>query len=481
MTSTATGGTGAPAHPNIVVIMTDDQGAWSMPGQMPELQMPRLEDLMDDSLEFTHFYSASPVCSPARASVLTGRAPSAHGVHDWIVGDRAPGALPDRFLEGQPTTPEVLAAAGYQCWMSGKWHVGDSRHPAPGFTRWYAHRYGGGPYVGAPVWRDGEPVEEERYLTHAITEEAIGFIRERNADQPFYLQVNYTAPHDPWLDGHPEEYTSLYAECDFPSVPREPRHEWTLGHNHFDAAYDDPVPRLVGYAASLSAVDEGLGQILDALEESGLRESTVVLFMSDNGFSCGHHGLWGKGNGTWPLNFWDSSVRVPMVAHVPWGTTGTTDALTSALAVHATICDIAGVDVPPDRWRAEESIAPLLLGADDEGADVVVVAAEYGMGRMITDGRWVYVHRREGPDELYDRLNDPGERVNLADDPGSAPIREQLHAQLVDWYRSRQRADASAWEHDIRGFGQIHPVSRGLPDHLTYAQEPAPDGNPERD
>lgn len=466
---------------SFVVVLTDDQGWWSMPHRMPELRMPRLSALLEESLEFTRFYSASPVCSPARASLLTGRTPSAHGVHDWLVGDRAPDAHPDRFLDGQPTTPEVLADAGYQCWLSGKWHVGDARLPAPGFTRWYAHRYGGGPYLGAPMWRDGQPVAEERYLTHAITEEALGFIDERIPDKPFYLQVNYTAPHDPWLDGHPEEYTALYEGCEFPSVPREERHEWTLAHRHFDGAYEDPVPRLVGYSASLSAVDEGLGRIIDRLEETGLREHTVILFMSDNGFSCGHHGLWGKGNGSWPLNFWDASVRVPMVANVPGGATGQSEALVSALSLHATICELAGVELPPDRWRAEESVAPLLRGEERDGADVVVVAAEYGMGRMITDGRWVYVHRRNGPDELYDHDTDPGEATNLAADSAFEAVRQSLKNQLQDWYATRERAESSAWEHDVRGFGQVHPVSRGLPDSLTYAMAPAPDGNPDHD
>src|SRR5699024_894894 len=158
-------------RPNVVVVMTDDQGPWAMPNRMPELRMPHLQAMLDESLEFTHAYCASPVCSPARASITTGRPPSAHGGHDWLAGARHPDAHPDRYLAGQPTTAEVLAAGGYQCGLSGKWHVGDSRWPAPGMEYWYAHRFGGGPYFDAPVWRDGEPVDEPRYLTDAITDQ----------------------------------------------------------------------------------------------------------------------------------------------------------------------------------------------------------------------------------------------------------------------------------------------------------------------
>ncbi len=466
-----------PHRPNFVVVLTDDQGPWATPWAMPELRMPHLERLAAESLRLEQFYCASPVCSPARASLLTGRIPSAHGVHDWLVGDRAPGTFPDHYLDGQPTTPEALGAAGYQCWMSGKWHVGDSQWPAPGFSGWYAHRYGAGPYIDAPIWVDGAPGTEPRYLTNAITDEAIGFIEGRDPSRPFYLQVNYTAPHDPWLEGHPEEYTAQYEDCDFPSVPREERHPWSLDLSDFDAAYAEPLPRLAGYCASLTAVDDDLGRILDHLEQDGLRENTVIVFLSDNGFSCGHHGIWGKGNGTWPLNFWDNSVRVPFLISIPGGPTGVSDALSSAVSLHATICDLAGVALPPDRWRAGESLVPVLWG-QHAGAEAVVVASEYGGGRMVTDGRWVYVDRQSGPSELYDRAHDPDERNNLVDDPAFEQERSRLRAELHRWFEARERIDASAWERRVRGLGQLQPVTRGMPDEATYAQESAPDGIP---
>ena len=184
-----------PQRFNFVVILTDDQGRWAMPHRMPELVMPNLQQFLSESLELDQFYCASPVCSPSRASMLTGRMPSAHGVHDWLIGGRHPDAYPDRYLEGQPTTPEVLQRFGYQCALSGKWHVGDSRRPAPGFEFWYAHRYGGGPYYGAPIWLDGAPAEEPRYFTEAVVDHALAFLATRDRRRPFYLQVNFTAPH----------------------------------------------------------------------------------------------------------------------------------------------------------------------------------------------------------------------------------------------------------------------------------------------
>lgn len=456
---------------NILVVLTDDQGRWAMPHRMPELKMPNLETFLDDALELDQFYCASPVCSPARASLLTGRMPSAHGVHDWLDG-RQPGTYPDLYLESQPTTPEVLAEAGYECMLSGKWHVGHSQRPAPGFTRWYAHRFGGGSYFNAPVWVDGQEAEQDGYLTHAITDHALTFLRGRDQSKPFYLQVGYTAPHSPWIDSHPAEYLAAYHGCDFPSVPREAMHPWAAARTEFAAEWADPVPSLAGYCASLSAVDEGFGALRAELERQGEWESTVVLYTSDNGFSCGHHGTWGKGNGTFPLNFWDNSVRVPTVVRMPDGTRGVYDGPLSAASWHATACDLAGVRAPSDEWGVAGSFASVLQGTGMRSAEVAVVLAEYGQGRMITDGANKLVIRSEGPDELYDLRNDPGETSNLMGDPTRQPIRNELAQALHDWFAIHERPGNDAFHRAVTGYGQVHPLSRGRAEQETYVRRP---------
>ncbi|OYN85206.1 sulfatase-like hydrolase/transferase [Parenemella sanctibonifatiensis] len=463
-------------RPNIVVILTDDQGRWAMPHRMPELQMPHLKALLDTSLELDNLHCASPVCSPARASLLTGRTPSAHGVHDWLVGGRDPRDHADAYLAGQPTTAETLSRAGYWCALSGKWHVGDARTPAPGHDFWYAHRFGGGPYLNAPIWRDGQPATEPRYFTDAVVEEGLHALDVRPNDRPFLLQLNFTAPHDPWFTGHPRRWTDLYAGTDFPSVPRpaEP-HPWAR-RGAFTQAWADPRTALTGYAASLSAVDAGLGRLRADLAQRGLAESTIIFFLSDNGFSCGHHGIWGKGNGTDPLNFWDNSVRVPGLVHVPGGPTGVSDALLSGTDLHPTICELAGVSPEPDQWAAGESFAGLLRG-EVAGRETVVVASEYGGGRMITDGDWSWITRPDGPVELYHRGEDPDQSVNRASDASCAGIRADLDQALHDWFVRRSRPGMSGWQQPVTGEGQLQPVSRGLPADQTWASAPAPDGN----
>jgi choline-sulfatase len=458
---------------NFVVILTDDQGRWAMPHRMPELVMPNLQQFLMESLELDQMYCASPVCSPSRASMLTGRMPSAHGVHDWLIGDRHPGAFPDRYLEGQPTTPEVLERAGYQCALSGKWHVGDSRWPAPGFSFWYAHRYGGGPYYNAPIWRDGEPMEEPTYFTEAVAHNAVEFLSTRDRRRPFYLQVNFTAPHHPWIDNHPRELVELYAGTGFPSVPREDPHPWVAPRQKdFAAAFAEPHPHLAGYCASLTAVDAALGRIRAVLDEQSIADQTVVIYLSDNGFSCGHHGVWGKGNGTLPLNFWDNSVRVPCVVHLPGGARGVSDALLSTVSMHRTICDLAQVEAPADDWHSGESFARVLWDGNAAGEEFVFVTSEYGGARMITDGRVKLVERLNGPGEFYDLGTDPGERSNRFGDQSLRTQQEHLSRLLSERFSADTRPGASGWHRPVTGFGQIHPVSRGLPGSMSYAQGP---------
>ncbi|WP_219415265.1 sulfatase-like hydrolase/transferase [Pseudonocardia nigra] len=461
-------------RPNVLVVLTDDQGPWAMGHRNRDLITPTIDELVAGGTELDRFFCASPVCSPARASLLTGRMPSAHGVHDWIRGEAYGVRDEDSYLSGLTNTPEVLAAAGWECGHSGKWHLGTSRNPAPGFDFWYSHRTGDGRYFGAPVWRDEQPVAEPRYLTEAITEEAIGFL-ERNAgsDRPFYLQVNYTAPHSPWVDQHPARYTDPYNGCTFASCPREEPHRWfSWEPGPVSDAMRDPIPSLLGYFASLTAVDAGVRQVLDLLDRTGLRESTCVVYTSDNGFSCGHHGVWGKGNATWPLNMWENSVRVPFAVSMPGRIpAGRVDSgLTSACDLHPTILELAGVAAPEDPLAAGRSILPRLLGEEAGGEEAVVVFDEYGGTRMVRTGEWKYVVRHgDGPEELYHLADDPDERENRATEPGRAGVRDELAGVLHDWFARHNAAERDAFARPVSGRGQVSPLWRGRSDAETYA------------
>jgi choline-sulfatase len=463
-----------PSRPNVVVILTDDQGPWALGcyGNQ-ELVTPAIDGLAEDGVRFDNFFCASPVCSPARASLLTGRMPSAHGVHDWIRGEAYGIRDEDSYLAGFSTTPEVLATNGWRCGHVGKWHLGSSRTPAPGFDFWYAHRTGDGPYAGAPVWRDGERIAEPRYITEAISDEAIRFVRSTAADDdPFYLQVNYTAPHSPWVDQHPRRYLDQYSDCAFESCPREepdPWFSWEPGP--VSEAMRDPGPSLQGYFASLTAVDDGVGRLLASLAAHGLRESTCVVFTSDNGFSCGHHGIWGKGNATWPLNMWENSVRVPTLVSMPGRVlSGEVDAgLASACDLHPTLLELAGVVAPEDPLAAGRSLAHRLTDGERDSQESVMAFDEYGGVRMVRTDAWKYVQRRgDAPDELYHLDSDPEERHNRVNDRSCAAVRSDLTGVLVDWFARHTDAELDAFDQPVSGRGQMSAIRQHRPASETY-------------
>ncbi len=432
-----------PDRPNVVFVLSDDQGPWAMGcAGNGEIQTPTLDALAARGTRLENFFCASPVCSPARASLLTGQIPSRHGVHDYLFGTDVGPAATD-YLSGQVAFTDVLAEAGYRLGLSGKWHLGANDRPRPGFVHWYAHRGGGSPYYDAPMYRGGRPETVPGYLTDALADDAIDFLdAEADRGEPFLLSLHFTAPHSPWAGQHPDEVTARYADCAFDSCPQGPLHPWTpldqtgrpLGGE------SDTRAALVGYFAAVTAMDAALGRVLDRLDGCGLTTSTMVVFSSDNGFNAGHHGVWGKGNGTYPQNMYDSSVKVPAIIAQPGRIgVGVCDELLSAYDLGATVLELAGVPHETLEVGPGRSFAGLLRpGAPPgTGRDRVVVFDEYGPVRMIRTPRWKYVHRHpDGPHELYDLDADPGEAHNLVSASEQRQIVTGLRGELEDWFRS---------------------------------------------
>lgn len=453
-------------QPNVLFILTDDQGPWAMGcAGNKEIRTPAIDRIAATGMRFEHFLCASPVCSPSRASFLTGRMPSQHGVHDWIREGNT-GADAATYLQGETAYTDVLAAQGYTVGLSGKWHLGNSQLVQHGHSHWYVHPSGGGPYNDAPMIRAGELITEPGYVTHRITDDAIGFIDEHARDEaPFYLGVHYTAPHSPWT-GHPQDVVDSYADCAFDSCPQEPIHAWARGHSLTESNLGQRAS-LQGYFAAVTAMDQDVGRLLDRLEQLGLRDNTLVVFASDNGFSCGHHGFWGKGNATFPLNMYENSVSVPFLlsqpgvipaGHVEQGLYGACD-------FFPTLLDYLGLAEPEGGDRPGVSFAEVLRGDGSGGREAVIVdgasrCAEYGASRMVRTDMWKYVDRgADLPGELYDLSDDPEERVNRIDDAGVRVRRDELHGVLIDWFaRYGAGGDRDARQWHVTGGGQLRPV-----------------------
>ncbi len=441
---------------NVLFVLTDDQGPWALGcAGNEEIRTPHLDRLAGEGTRFTDFFCTSPVCSPARASIVTGKIPSQHGVHDWIRERNMP-PRPAAYLEGQRLYTDVLVDSGYTVALSGKWHLGDSLTPQRGYSHWFCLPTGGSRYNDAEMIRDGRVETCPGYLTDVITDDALAFL-DAHADRPFHLNVHYNAPHSPWT-GHPQDIVDSYDDCPFKSCPQEYVHPWASG---LTRACHGSREMLKGYFAAVTAMDANVGRLLDRLERLGIRERTLVVFMSDNGFSCGQHGFWGKGNGTDPMNMYDSSVKVPAIfsqpGRIPAG--WVTDAMVSQYDVSHTLLehlDLPGMD---DESLPGRSFAGALSGGTDDGRDHVVVYDEYGPVRMIRTREWKYVHRYpRGPHELYDLKSDPDERSNVVQEEGSAAVLTEMRRRLSRWFERYVSPGLDGARLPVTGRGQIERI-----------------------
>ena len=465
-------------RPNVLFILTDDQGYWAMGcAGNDEIRTPNLDRLAASGLRFTSFFCTSPVCSPARASILTGRIPSQHGIHDFLRAGNTnlafgagakPGDEAIEYLAGIPAYTDLLAAAGYMCALSGKWHMGFSEKPQKSFEFWDVHAYGAGAYFAPSMIRDGAAYETNQYASDLFTDNALRFLTQhKDNGRPFCLNVHFTAPHAPWQrEHHPAElWDDYYRNCPFASTPDLPMHPHQLakdgpaGSLGFTA--DGRKEALSGYFAALTKMDENVGRLLDWLERNGERENTLVVFTSDNGMNMGHHGIYGKGNGTFPPNMFDTSVKVPMLmsrpGHIPEGRLVAT--LHSHYDLMPTLLEYVGVENPEAASLPGLSFRAALDGRELDGDDYVVVFDEYGPTRMVRTADWKYVHRYPyGDHELYDLASDPDEEYNLIDQDEHREMHKALQAKLDAFFARFADPARDGSREAVIGRGQIDVV-----------------------
>ncbi len=414
---------------NVIFIMTDDQGAWSLGCYgNKEARTAGVDRLAAEGLRFTRAFAFTPVCSPSRATFFTGRIPSQHGVHDWIryenLGERARLAVCDEtFLS------TILARHGYTCGLVGKWHLGDSLHAHADYSYWYVVPEGSSTYQNANVVWKNEMIETKGYLTDRLTDHAIEFL-DANKERPFFLTVTYTAPHSPYI-GHPAELVGLFRDCPFDSIPNVPPHPWSISNVEEKKRH----PTLSQYFAACSGVSLGVERLMKRLDELGLAGSTLVIYTSDQGYCCGHHGLWSKGNASNPRNMYDTSMQIPLIfrqpGRVPRGET--TDAMFTACDFVPTVLAYLGLPPSPGRNLPGQSFLPALEDRSWPGPDTIL--GEYGRARMIRTKGWKLVHRADGgPHELYDLQSDPDENVNLAEKPEHRARLIELRTKLFAWF-----------------------------------------------
>ncbi|HOD82514.1 MAG TPA: sulfatase-like hydrolase/transferase [Phycisphaerae bacterium] len=403
-------------RPNLVFILTDNQGDWTLGcyGNR-DIRTPHIDALARGGMRFTNAFSVNAVCSPTRASFLTGLIPSQHGVHCWLgAGGAQMGAGAYCTIREFETLPKRLARLGYACGLVGKWHLGGNLRPQEGFSYWITKPHGHTTaFYDVPIIRDGRVADEPRYTTELWTDHACRFIRQ-NKDRPFFLFLAYNGPYGlgaSLLRPTRNRHAAAYAESEMPSFPRLSAHPWL----HNNRQYLNNVQAMRRYAAECSGVDDGVGEVMACLKGLGLDKRTLVVYSADQGWGGGQHGIWGMGDHTRPLHAFDETMHVPLIFRWPGVVQAgaTSDAMVSTCDWMPTLLALleAG-DMPAKPPSPGRDFSPILRGRKVDWEQVVYY--EFENTRAIRTADWKLIRRHpSGPDELYHLARDAGEANNL--------------------------------------------------------------------
>ncbi|MCA9417722.1 MAG: sulfatase-like hydrolase/transferase [Candidatus Omnitrophica bacterium] len=439
-------------RPNFLFLFTDDQTFRSI-GSLnnPAVKTPNIDRLVKKGVTFTHCFnqgSWSPaVCICSRAMLNTGQ--TLYHCEDGI-GQNG----------GEPTVPlwgEVLGNAGYDTFMTGKWH---NREPSLQKSFKHIGPHGGGMFPSkAPEGSDADPYmrprpgntwapddtsldghwrkQEDGSIVHSSelwADASIEFL-ERHAeesDDPFFMYVAFHAPHDPRQS--PTRFIDMYPLGSIEIPPNYlPEHPFDQGHHWLRDEMLAPFPRteeavklhLQEYYAIISHADEQIGRILDTLEKSGEADNTVILFSADHGLAVGQHGLMGK------QNQYDCSVRMPLILAGPGLESGEKiDSMVYLPSLFPTACEMAGVEIP--ETVEFPSLMPLLNGETDSLHDAVF-GAYMDFQRMVRTDRYKLIeYPHNGEVQLFDLKKDPWEQYDLAENPSYVKLRNELKQKLVE-------------------------------------------------
>lgn len=429
-------------RPNLITIVSDDQGCWAMGAYgNTEIQTPHADSLAAEGALFSQAFVASPVCSPSRATYLTGLYPTELGITDWISPSEAQSGV---GLAAQ-TWPMELQKAGYRTALIGKWHLGDRPqfHPTQlGFDEFYGFLGGGNRPMNPQLEINGIKQKLTGSLPDLLTDAAIKFVSE-NSHRLFALSLHFRAPHLPY-GPVPEADTQPFRNLD-PTIPDFP-------------GLDRPQikKRTLDYYASIHSIDRNVGRLLQVLRELELHENTLVVYTSDHGYNEGRHGINTKGNGHWVVggrtgpkrpNMWDTSLKVPLVirwpSRIPAGTV--IDYPVSNLDMYRFVLGALSVPLPDNCKARGMDYSPLLTNS----ASLEKRPALFGQYdlrnnglaylRMVRTSRYklVWHFHTRFMHELYDLKEDPGEKKNLlrgiTDWEKTPAVAQQLKNEMVRW------------------------------------------------
>jgi len=450
-------------QPNILFIVVDNQPA-SILGTYgnPDVKTPNIDRLASEGVRFTRAFAVHGMCSPTRATLLTGLLPSQHGVQDWLDDEEMESWPSDwNAIREYRTLPYTLKNRGYQTSLIGKWHLGQPRPPNEWFDYWVTFNLG----HTIDFWNNEINDNSNKYKVegqHSVdffTDKAVDYLQTYDHLEPFFLMVTYNGPYmnpPTNLGAAKNRHYVDYKNKEFSSFPRTRINETILD----EIPYPDPEEwylnlarmhndqeTMANAASQNTMVDDGVGRLLDALRDNGLAENTLVIYTSDQGNFFGQPGLWGHTDFSFPASLYETAMNIPLIAHYPGVIERgqVSDPLIGQYDLMPTILDMAGLNVEiansPGRSFAEH-----LKGNELEGwSDAVYLDQE--ATRAIRTNRYAYWKRlqRTGEHELYDMQTDPGQEDNLYGNPDYVEVIEQLDRRLTQFFATYSAAQYDLW------------------------------------
>ena len=437
---------------NVIFILTDDQRYDEIGFMNPILKTPNMDRLAAEGVHFRNAFVTTSLCSPSRASILTGQYMHNHGVVDNNSG----------IAEGTVFFPQYLQNAGFQTAFFGKWHMGEaesgsakSDDPQPGFDHWLSFAGQGNYY---PVVKNGkvnqlnlngEHVPQRGYITDELTDYTLDWLKNgRDEDRPFFIYLSHKAVHADFSP--PPRYENLYTDAEFPVPASQADTEenyrgkpmWVKNQRNSWHGVDFPYHMDLDvqaykrrYLQTLTAVDDSIGRISAWLKDNGLADNTIIVLMGDNGFMFGEHGLIDK------RNAYEESMRVPLLAYIPGlDQPGlVVEEIVAGIDIGPTMLDIAGVNDMPAQFEGQ-SLLPLALGEKREDwREDLLYEYYWEFNYPMTPTTFalrgeryklIQYHGIWDLEELYDLQNDPKEMNNLIDDPEFLEVRVRLRKEL---------------------------------------------------
>jgi uncharacterized sulfatase len=426
---------------NLITVVTDDQGRWAMGAYgNDQIHTPNMDRIAREGALFTNAVTVSPVCSPSRASFLTGLYPTELGITDWISPAEANEGLGLKGL----TWPKVLQDNGFETALFGKWHLGTNPefHPSElGFDHFEGFLAGGNKPMDPVLEINGEEKKVNGPLPDYLVTAATKWL-DKNNSKPFAISLHFRAPHLPY-GPVPDVDSAHYKNLD-PTIPSFPGADIAKLKKSTNEYY-----------ASISSVDRNIGRLLDYLDEKGLTKNTIVVFTSDHGYNEGRHSINTKGNGHWIAggvrgpkrpNMWDTSVTIPLAIRWPGIVKAETqiDYPTTNLDTFKTVLGMLNVAMPEDHNIHGKDLSPILRGKRIIPRKMTF--SQYDLHnnglaylRMIRTDHYKLVrhfHSRM-QDEMYDLKADPDETTNLIRNQRGREKNEQvlliLIEQMKDW------------------------------------------------